>query len=58
MLAAGISYFGLKHYRLFKQLVPDIAYVAVLALMLPPARLLGFAVGLFGGSVRGILNRS
>lgn len=58
MLAGGTAYFILKHYRLFRRLAPDFAYITALMMTLPPARLFGFTVGLFGGSVRGILNRS
>jgi hypothetical protein len=54
----AVVYFAIKHLRLFGRIFPDIAYVALLMLVLPGARLFGFAVGLFGGSVRGILNRS
>lgn len=58
IVAAAVGFFLVKHFRLFRRLVPDATYVVILALILPPSRLLGFAVGLFGGSVRGILNRS
>lgn len=57
-IATAIAYFCWKHVRLFGTLTPDMLYVAVLTLALPPSRLLGFCIGLFGGSVRGIVNRS
>lgn len=53
-----VGYFIVKHLRLFKQMIPDILWVILLTLFLPPARLAGFAIGLCGGSVRGILKRS
>lgn len=58
LIGLAAAWFCMKHYRLFGRLVPDAAYVVLLALLLPPARLAGFLVGACGGSVRGILNRS
>lgn len=57
-IICALTYFCLKHHRLFRRLFPDQLYVIILGLLLPPARLLGFSVGYFGGSVRKILNRS
>jgi len=58
VLILTAMYFCMKHHRLFHRVVPDGAYVVLLTVLLPPARLAGFLVGACGGSVRGILNRS
>lgn len=45
------AYFLLKHARLFRVMLPDATMIVILALILPPSRLVGFLIGLFGGSL-------
>ena len=55
---AALAYFARKHFKLFGRLFPDIVSVAGLLVLLPAARLVGFAIGMCGGSVRAMLLRS
>lgn len=57
-LTVALLFFLAKHLRLFRTFIPDGVFVALLLAILPPCRLVGFAVGFLGLSVRGISKRS